>query len=189
MLRQQKKLHLTIGLESNMEYFEHLPKILYHFNVGGKPTLITIKDIALNVRFKRNVLDNISLYDTYDVRDNESPEIISHKYYGKAGYHWIIMLFNDVYNLSTDWVKSEVDVFKLTTMKYGAGNEYDHHMIFGNLHYVDRNDNIVMGDVPFASPVNNLNFEIAENEKKRTIKLISPLLIDQVVFELESNFN
>jgi nucleoid-associated protein YgaU len=85
-------------------YFSTMPNIYYEFtDSDGKPTLKVLKDITTNVRVIRSVLENITVYDSYDIVDGETPEIIATKVYGNPLYHWVIMLANDKFDYREDF--------------------------------------------------------------------------------------
>ena len=55
-------------------YFKEFPQFLYDFKYNDYETRTSIvKDITRNVRFRKEVLENISVYDTYDIVDGETP--------------------------------------------------------------------------------------------------------------------
>ena len=101
-------------------YFKDVPSIYYNFKIGGKDQLSIIKDITHNVRFRKEILSNITLYDEYDIRDGETPEIIAERVYGNPNYHWIIMLLNEKYDYLTDFPLTYNELVAHTTLKYGA---------------------------------------------------------------------
>jgi hypothetical protein len=86
-------------------YFKDFPKFLYDFKYGNTDETQTsvVIDITRNIRFRREVLSNIAVYDEYDIIDGETPEIIAEKVYGNAEYHWIIMLANDRFDYLSDF--------------------------------------------------------------------------------------
>lgn len=161
-------------------YFNNFPVIYYDFEITpGNRTLMTITDITKNVRIRNALLANISLYDEYDIREGETPEIIAEKVYGNANYHWIIMLANQRYDYISDFPLPTYELEKFIEQKYGVGNSYAIH------HYVDVNGNIVDQWATGAASVSNYTYEDNINESKRRIKLISPDLIPIVL----QNFN
>lgn len=87
-------------------YFKDFPKFLYDFNYDG-PNNTTktslVRDITRNIRFRRDILSNITLYDEYDVIDGETPEIIAEKFYGSPEYHWVVMLANEKFDYLNDF--------------------------------------------------------------------------------------
>ncbi len=87
-------------------YFNEFPNIYYPFKIGEKDVLRIVKDITTNVRIRKEVLSGITVYDTYDMQDGDTPDIIASKYYGSSLYHWAIMLANDMYDYQRDFPRS-----------------------------------------------------------------------------------
>jgi hypothetical protein len=154
-------------------YFEKFPTFLYDFKINGKTEYKLVKDISQNVRVRKEILSSVTLYDEYDIRDGETPEIISEKVYGTPLYHWVIMLCNDKYNYIDDFPLPSYELEKHITNKYGSGNEYDIH------HYVNANGFIVNSTL--GTSVSNYDYEVSVNESKRRIKLISPSLLNTIL--------
>lgn len=192
-----------------MTYFTNFPKIPYAFNIDGKPVLINLVDIALNVRARKVALENYLIYDEYDIEDGETPEIISEKLYGKPRYHWLIMLINNRFDYINDFPRRSIDLENYITEKYGAGHEFDQHVLpGGSLYYEDRSGNVVdkmdidlfattnphiaPGDLNEQygrygqgfSTVSNHEVEERINERKRRIKVINAAVIEQVASEI-----
>ena len=91
-------------------YFKEFPQFLYDFKYGDRDTRTSIvTDVTRNVRFRKELLENVSLYDEYDIVDGETPEIIAEKIYGNPEYHWIIMIANGRYDYVTDFPKTDSD--------------------------------------------------------------------------------
>jgi hypothetical protein len=156
-------------------YFQDFPDFLYDFEfTKGKREAIVITDITRNIRFRRDVLANISVYDEYDVIDGETPEIVAEKIYGNAEYHWIVMLANERYDYRKDWVLSIPRLEEYIQDKYGNDADAIHH-------YEDAKGNIVHSSASGAVSVSNRQYEEIENEKKRRIKLVSKQIIDTVL--------
>lgn len=84
-------------------YFKDFPKFLYDFNYGNNTKTTVVTDITRNVRFRKHLLSNVTLYDEYDMMDGETPEIIAEKFYGSPEYHWIVMLANGKYDWKNDF--------------------------------------------------------------------------------------
>jgi hypothetical protein len=154
-------------------YFKEFPNFLYDFKINGRTETKIVKDITQNVRVINEILSNVTLYDEYDIRDGETPEIIAEKIYGSPLYHWVIMICNHRFDYINDFPLPSYELEQHITEKYGAGNEYNTH------HYVDSNGNIV--DSTQGTAVSNYQFEDDENEKKRRIKLISPELLQTII--------
>jgi hypothetical protein len=162
-----------------MSYFKNLPEIYYNFILNGEEKLFIVRDITANVRPLKDTLDNITLYDLYDIVDGETPEIISHRFYGSPKYHWAIMMANQRYDYLNDWPLPYDRLVQYCTDKYGDGNIYSIH------HYEDENGFVVNDDYPLATPIDNVTYEGRINESKRTIKLVSLQIIQQMNSEFE----
>jgi hypothetical protein len=162
-----------------MSYFNNLPEIYYNFIVNGDDKLFIVRDITANVRPLKNTLDNITLYDLYDIIDGETPEIISNKFYGSPKYHWAIMMANQRYDYLNDFPLPYDRLVQYCIDKYGDGHIYDTH------HYEDENGFVVNSDYPAATPIDNITYEERINESKRTIKLVSLQIIQQMTSEFE----
>lgn len=156
-------------------YFNKFPTMLYDFYINGKTDVKLITDVTRNIRFRRDVLANVTVFDEYDIGDGETPEIIAERIYGNSEYHWIIMLANERFDYRADFPLPYVELSRYVTDKYGVGNEDADH------HYIDSNGFIVNSDEPGATSVSNRQYEEAENEKKRRIKLIPSTIIDTIL--------
>jgi hypothetical protein len=156
-------------------YFKNIPGIYYLFDIGGEQVLKPMLDITHNIRIRKSILENISLYDEYDIQEGETPEIIADKVYGSSEYHWIIMLCNQRYDYLSDFPMTERALKDYVFEKYE--DPYAIH------HYVNDQGFVVMSDIVGATPVTNYDHETEVNEKKRRIKLISPTLLGQILAE------
>ncbi len=100
-------------------YFKEFPQFLYDFRYGPRETKTSIvTDITRNVRFRKEILENIAVYDEYDIVDGETPEIIAEKIYGNPEYHWIVMIANGYYDYLTDFPKTDDEVEHAATHNY-----------------------------------------------------------------------
>lgn len=161
-------------------YFRRFPILLYNYDIGNdeEPSLKTVTDITTNVRLRKVILENITVFDEYDIMEGETPEIIADKVYGSAEYHWVIMLCNQRY----DYVRD----FPLT---YNAFNKYVNQKYSGTLydvHHYEKNGFVVMENVIGRVPVTNYEYEDRLNEQKRRIKLISPQLLGRILSEFKN---
>jgi hypothetical protein len=109
-------------------YFTNFPKIYYDFPQDATSTSLQIlTDITTNVRIRKQVLENITLYDEYDMKEGETPEIVAEKVYGDPELHWVIMLVNERYDYLKDFPMSSLELEQHTINKYGADNLDDVH--------------------------------------------------------------
>ena len=162
-------------------YFETFPKILHSYTgKDGKEVLVLLKDITRNVRVRKEVLASVTLYDEYDLRDGDTPEIVSERFYGSPEYHWIVMLVNERFDYATDFPLDAERLAAYVRQKYGADNVDATH------HYICPEGFVVNSDFPNATSVSNFQYEDELNEKKRRIRLISPQLLSTVLEHFEA---
>ena len=157
-------------------YFKDFPSFYYDFkqNDGTTKTSI-VKDITRNIRFRRDILANVSLYDQYDIQDGDTPEIIAEKVYGNAQYHWVVMLLNEKFDYISDFPLDEVSLVKYIESKYGVAGKYAIH------HYENADGYVVDSDAVGATSVDNDTYERRVNETKRTIKLVAPSVLNNIL--------
>lgn len=144
------------------------------YKLQTKTKAVLMTDITRNIRFRRDVLANVTVYDEYDIVDGETPEIIAEKIYGDAQYHWIVMLANDKYDYRADFPLQTKDLERYITDKYG--NQAD-----ATRHYQNSKGIVVDSDYPGAVSISNRMYEESLNESKRRIKIISPSLINTII--------
>lgn len=102
-------------------YFKSFPKIPYDIDKSdGTYSLINVVDITKNVRVIKKVLENITLYDEYDMMDGETVELVAEKIYGNPELHWIIMLVNERYDYLRDFPMSIEELDEYVEEKYGS---------------------------------------------------------------------
>lgn len=163
-------------------YFQNFPTIYYEYEIDGQRIIKLVKDITINVRVQKQLLENIALYDEYDIKDGETPEIISSKVYGTSLYHWVIMMVNQRYDLVNDFPLATEALYQYTNNKYENMNAVHHWEIDDG--YIVSFDTERPAEYPNATSVTNYEYEEAENEKKRRIKLVSPEYIGDIMSQL-----
>lgn len=86
-----------------MGYFDFLPNVGY-LDENGIPV------VAKNILTRAKVLDIIKESQSgsleYIIRDEERPETIASRVYGRPDYHWIILLFNEILDPYFKWPMS-----------------------------------------------------------------------------------
>lgn len=169
-------------------YFKQFPSIYYDFIIGGEVHKKVVKDITLNIRVIKSVLDNVTVYEHYMMKDGETPEIVAERVYGNPLLHWTIMIVNEKYDYVNDFPISGPILEDLVNSKYGSTHRDDQHILFGRPHFEDGSGNVVDADYPNAISITNFDYEFMVNESKRSIKIVDPALIDVFVADIQSAF-
>ena len=167
-------------------YFKEFPTIPYDAEGNGK--FKDVKNLLRRVGIRAKVKANTSLYDTYDVKNGETPESIAHKLYGDSELHWVILLLNDVTDRFHDWPMSEAQFIKFVNDKYDNVDAIHHYEIPQSSGDTSKKINIGTSntDYPTATAITNFEHEQEQQDKKRKIKLLDPSFVPSFVGEFKS---
>ena len=155
-----------------MSYFNNFPTIMYDPKGDGSAKLAT--NIMKRVRMRANMKKEVVMLDKYDVKENETPEIVSDKHHGSPYYHWVIMLLNDISDVNHDWVKSTRQLQKYLLSKYTETQltETHHYEISQTSGDTTTKIEVENSTYPSATTITNYEYEVALNESKRSIDLL-----------------
>jgi hypothetical protein len=105
-----------------MSYFTKFPKVLYQSANTTDAAIKVVPNITAKVGFIKDVLDNMSMYQEYTIRDFEKPEDIAYKFYNDVTKHWIVLLANNVKDPQYDWVMDSDSFDRYIDKKYSDIN-------------------------------------------------------------------
>jgi len=93
-----------------MQYFRKFPLIDYDLD-GNKETRSIVDVFRFAKIVSSKTIDDISLYNYYQVQDSERPDHVSQKLYGTPNLYWTFFLVNEnLKNLHKDWPMSQVQI-------------------------------------------------------------------------------
>ena len=167
-------------------YFSQFPTIPYDSKGTGE--FKDVKNILRRVGIRAKVKTNTMLYDTYDVKNGETPESIAFKLYDDAELHWVIMLINDITDRFHDWPLTEAQFLQFINDKYDNVNAVHHYEISQQSGDTKKKINIGTDntDYPAATAITNYEHEQEVQDNKRKIRLLDPSYIGQFVEEYKS---
>lgn len=105
-------------------YFNFFPKTLYSSN-NASIGLDTVTNITARFGFETTLKENSAAFYNYDIRDGDTPEIIASKYYDSPERHWIVLMFNDIFDPQFDWPLDDRNLITYIDTKYSANNYAD----------------------------------------------------------------
>ena len=164
-------------------YFGHFPLIPYDSVGDGKFKLVTnlLKRVAVRAKVKTNVL----VFDTYDVKSGETPEMIADKLYNDPELHWVVLLMNDITDRYHQWPLTENQFIAHINDKYDNVDATHHYEISQTSG--DTTIKIDIGtdnsDHSGATAITNYEYEVARQDEMRKIRLLDPTYIEQFVDE------
>ena len=97
-------------------YFENFPLIIYDSVGDGNFKVVT--NLLKRVALRSNVRANTLLYDTYDVKEGETPEMIADKLYGDSNLHWVVLYVNGITDRYHQWPMSTPQFLAFLNDKY-----------------------------------------------------------------------
>ena len=166
-------------------YFANFPRIPYD-NYGTGDFRLT-PNILKRIAVRANVKTTTSLFDTYDVKEGETPELIADKLYGNPEFHWVVLMMNDVVDRYHQWPMSRRQFLAHLNDKYTNVDGVPHYEISQSSG--DTNIKINIGtsntDHPTATAITNREYEQERQDSLRKIRLLDPDFIDDFVTEFE----
>ena len=172
-------------------YFTNFEKGYYDLKGDGQQKLVI--DLMTRVKVREKVIDEMSLYDTYDVPSGERPEDTAFKHFGSATYHWVILLTNNITDAFYEWPMSEQDFETFLKDKYSNPDGIHHYEVTtssgkrtGNgpddySHKIEVNS-----DASGAQSVSNREYEQRLQDSKRTINLLNPEYLTTFIEEFNN---
>ena len=187
-------------------YFRSIPSTSYDIWGTEPRNYQSVTNIMKRVKFKPEVLEDISEYYPYFVRDGERPDIISYNQYDTVAFAYLIILINDVQDPIFDWPLSTQQFEQFIANKYGS---LDSAMTTTKNFY-----QIVRAEVPrtgtservpevkfivdettynsldqaLRTTQTNYDWEEELNNDKKEIRLISPNFIHDIDYQVKQYF-
>jgi hypothetical protein len=106
------------------KYFNYFPKALYSSNTKTSG-LDEITNITARFGFEQALKENSSAFYKYDLQEGDTPEIVAAKFYDSPERHWIVLMFNDIYDPQYDWPLQYSTFIEYVDKKYSANNYAD----------------------------------------------------------------
>ena len=172
-------------------YFNSFPVIPYDSkgDLNFKDVTNLLRRVGMRAKLKSNTL----LYDTYDVKEGETPEMIAHKLYGDAELHWVILLVNDITDRYHQWPMSGMQFLDYLNDKYtnpDGIHHYESTQTSGDTKVKIEVVNDVDDDAYTGlTPITNREYEENEQDKRRKIRLVDPSFVEQFVDEFKKLMN
>ena len=187
-------------------YFSSIPNVDYDIN-GTEPNQFrSVTNIMQRIRFKPSVLENITDYYPYYVREGERPDIVSFNTYGTVAYSYLILLINNIVDPLFDWPLPSRQFENYIIEQYGSvsaaqsTNKYYYQIVRAEVARTGISERvpeykIIVDqttynslDASVRSAQNVYDYEVEQNDNKREIKLINPDFIQDIDYEVKTAF-
>jgi hypothetical protein len=174
-------------------YFKNFPTIIY--DAVGNGEFKDVKNLLRRVAIRAKVKSNTLLYDTYDVKEGETPESIADKLYDDPELHWIVLLVNDITDRYHQWPMNFSQFNEFIADKYDDIDGTHHYELAQSSGNTDtkievyNNSALYTGDddsYSNATVITNREYEEQQQEIKRKIRLLDPQYVQQFIEEYET---
>ena len=169
-------------------YFRKIEKGFYDLKGNGNPKIVT--DLMTRVKVREKVINEMSLYDKYDVPSGERPEDTAFKHFGSAEYHWVVLMTNNITDAFYEWPMSEQDFETFLKDKYAEPDGTHHYELTQSSGKTKANgpDDYsylleVNSDTTGAQNVSNRQFEQRIQDERRQINLLNPSYLNTFIEE------
>ena len=151
-------------------YFKDFPVILY----DSKEVTNLLRRVAIRSKVKTNVM----FFDTYDVKEGETPEMIADKLYDDPQLHWVVMIVNNITDRYHEWPMSGNQFLDYVNEKYSNPEGTHHYEIEQSSGDTTVKINIGTDntDHPTATLITNYEYEEEEQNRRRKIRLLLSLI-------------
>ena len=172
-------------------YFNSFPIIPY--DSKGDLQFKDVTNLLRRVGMRTKLKTNTFLYDTYNVKEGETPEMIAHKLYGDSQLHWIILLVNEITDRYHQWPMTGGQFLDYLNDKYSNPDGIHHYettQTSGDTKIKIEVENDVDEDAYTGlTPITNREYEENEQDKRRQIRLVDPSFVEQFVDEFKKLIN
>ena len=168
-----------------MSYFAQFPLIPYDSVGDGNFKLIT--NLLKRVGIRAKVKANVSVFDTYDLKEGETPEMIADKLYDDPELHWVVLLMNDITDRYHQWPLNHNQFIAHINDKYSNVDATHHYEIEQTSGDTTIKINIGTDNTEHsgATAVTNYEYEVSQEDKKRKIRLLDPTYIGVFIAEYQ----
>ena len=169
-------------------YFSNFPLIVYDSVGNGNFKIVTnlMKRVAMRTKVRTNTL----FFDTYDVKEGETPEILADKLYGDSNLHWIILYVNNITDRYHQWPMSSGQFNDFIADKYSNIDAVHHYEVSQTSGDTSIKINIGTDTTGYSeadlTTVTNREFEEERQDTIRQIRLLDPSFVPQFIEEFET---
>tara|TARA_B100000424_G_scaffold268559_1_gene263567 strand:- start:806 stop:1339 length:534 start_codon:yes stop_codon:yes gene_type:complete len=169
-------------------YFTSFPRIPY--DSSGNDDFKTVTNLLKRVATRVKISQNTAFFDTYDVKNGETPEMIAHKLYGDPELHWVILLMNDVVDRYHQWPMSTRQFLAHLNDKYTNVDGVHHYEVSQTSGDTTIRINIGTDTTGYSeadlTTITNREYEQELQDELRQVKLLDPAYIEDFVNEFEN---
>ena len=162
------------------------------------------------MKIRDDLKNNFSVFNKYEIRDGERPDIVAKNLYGKSNLDWVVLITTNIINVRNEWPLTSKELYDFTVSKYGLKNINDirHYettevknnrgiVVLPKGKIVDKDFKIRKPDIAneattTINPVRGVTYyeyEVDINEKKRNIDVLRGQYLQEFIIDYFSANN
>ena len=165
-------------------YFAQFPLITYD-SVGDKNFKI-VTNLLKRIGIRSKVRANTMLFDTYDVKEGETPESIADLLYDDPELHWVILLINDITDRYHQWPMSTPQFNAYLADKYDNIDTVHHYEVYQKSGDTSVKIEVASVSTDYASASKTFNASTAVSGEYITISSHGFSTGDEVIYSANS---
>jgi hypothetical protein len=183
------------------KYFTYFPTTQHDLTKRGQK--VTLTNVLRRFKFDESLKTRINIFHEYNIQAGDRPDTIAYKYYGESAYGWIVLLFNEINDPIFEWPLFNEDFKEYIKGKYGSittaqstvheyrkiltekSTKYDGTIIPERYVVVDKSTYDSLSTLVRQS-ITKYDWELEEQERKRTIKILDKRYLNQIKNELKT---
>lgn len=186
-----------------MSYFKELPNLEYKSFLSDKTRsdqYLIVKNLFRRVKLRDDLHNVFTIFNKYQIEDGSRPDLVSEELYGSTQYDWIVLICAGITHARDQWPLSDKQVYDYAESIYGEKLNDVHH--YETTEVKDSEDRLILpsGKVvnsSFTIPnpsnpnatlnpvtaVSNYEYEVIKNNEKRSIYVLKPSYLQQVLLD------
>ena len=192
-------------------YFSQVPDFEYVSRLPNAKIsdYITVKNLFKRVFLREDIYQNLTFFSKYSIKGEDRPDNVAYKLYDDSELDWIILMANNIINITNEWPLGQADFNRYLLEKY----DDDYDKIYNGIHHyetieVKDSNNVVIvpeglevsedfsttyydyfiGGLTTANnitrPITNFQYEENLENKKREIFILKPEYISVVLDDI-----
>ena len=184
-----------------MSYFRELPNLEYQSflsSSSGSDEYLLVKNVFRRVKLRDDLKNVFTIFNKYQIKDGARPDTVAEEVYGSAQYDWVVLVSAGIVNIRNEWPLSDRDIYQYAEEIYGDDLNAIHH--YETIEVKDSKGRLILPtgkvvDSNFTIPnpqiitqtlnpvvgVSNYEYETLKNTLKRSIYLLKPEYLQQVI--------
>lgn len=184
-----------------MSYFRELPNLEYQSFLStskGSDEYLLVKNVFRRVKLRDDLQNVFTIFNKYQIKEGARPDTVAEELYGSSQYDWVVLITAGIVNVRDEWPLSDRDIYRYSEQLYGNDLNAVHH--YETTEVKDSNGRLILPagkivDSTFTIPnpnipiqtlnpvvgISNYEYETRKNEEKRTIYVLKPAYLQQVI--------